>query len=48
MFVSFITSWDGADEDLRLVISPHVGPEVLFGGEGPPTFFTSELFLVSV
>ena len=48
MFVSFITSWYGADKYLCLVISPHMSPEVLFGWEGSPALLTSKLLLVPV
>ena len=48
MFVSFITSWDRTDQDLRLVVPPHVGPEILLGGEGPATLLAPELLLVSI
>ena len=47
MFVSFITSWYRADQDLSLVISPHVSPQVLFGRKDPSTLFAPKFFLGS-
>ena len=48
VFVSFITSWDWTDQDLRLVIPPHVSPEILLGRERSPALLTPKLLLVSV
>ena len=47
MFVSFITSRDWADQDLSLVISPHVSPQVLFSREDPTALLAPKLFLSS-
>lgn len=46
MFVSLVAARHRADQDLSLVISPHMGPEILFCWKGPATLLTPKLFLV--
>ena len=43
MFVGLVAAGHGAHQDLRLVVAPHVGAEVLLGGEGAAALLAPEL-----